>query len=52
MITIVSALTIANTFFIFRETGQEVEIVLTENSFKTNHKLTEKEADYIREKIL
>lgn len=48
----VSAKSKANTFFIFRECGSEVEVEIKGNRFVANKKLTEKEKEFINTEIL
>ena len=41
-----------NTFYIFRSTGIEVKIVLSNNKIKSNKELTQLELDFIKHNLI
>jgi len=41
-----------DTFYIFRSTGVEVTIVLSNDKIKSNKELTELELDYIKQNLI
>jgi len=47
-----SALTLPNTYFVFRETGAEVRVGVIGGTIFTSHKLTKEEIEFFNENIL
>lgn len=49
---VVASLHRPNVFFIFRECGSEVEVIITGLKYRANKILTEKEEEHIKTEIL
>lgn len=51
-IVIAKAKTQENTWFIFRESGQEIEVKIVEGKLQSPWNLTKEETQFIKEKLL